>query len=173
MNMHVYHVLLSFQVIVVRKDGCLLLFDENLSEHIIPDCSHYDGFINSTQLPVKSVFSTKHVTSSVQAISTQDSFNIWCGSDSNVVVTVEIMGMQFSNFERLHAKPFAESSADDMVCKMCLMKTLDREGREVVYMWTLSNPEGVLYLWDVCNKCVLMTYSCSNFGIQESKSFTR
>ena len=132
----------------------------------MPDCSHYDNFLNATQLPVKSVFKSNHVLLSAQVVNSisLEQCVVWCGSVNNVVVTIDINETQLSNFERLHARPFAESSVDDLICKMCLMR--DGTGRS--YMWTLSCPKSVLYLWDTEKKCLLSSYSCDDFGIDTS-----
>ena len=85
------------------------------------------------------------------------------------MVTVDIENSQLSNFERLHARPYADSVITDVICKMCLMKVKREEEGMVVYLWTLSTPGRVLYLWDVTKKCVLLSYSCDNYPIETSE----
>ncbi len=135
----------------------------------MPDCSHYDNFHNATQLPVKSMFKTQHIILASQSVShtSLEQSTLWCGSVNNVVITVDVSDTQLSNCERLHALPFSESCIDDVICRMCMMKI----GKENVYMWALSTPKGVLYLWDTAKKCLLSSYTCDNFNIGSSESY--
>ena len=159
-------------MVVARKDGCFLLFDENLSEHRIPDCSHFDNFRNDTQLPVKSVFNTGQtlLTAALVTSPKTEQSTLWCGSNNEQLVTLDVNQLRMENFEKLRARSYVETSTTDTICKMCVME-VDRDGGEkTVHVWALSSPGRILYLWDAEKKSLLSSYFCDEYVTEQGST---
>lgn len=148
---------------MARSDGCLLLFDEYLLEQRIPDSSHFDNRLNMTQLPVRSVSNLKFPL--ICALTFQNDDNtasVWCGSTNELILAVTLTSSQFYHCDKLMARTYTETSSNDIISHMCLMR---KEANQ--YVWVLSHPDRVLHLWDAKNRKLLATTKCNDFTIHK------
>lgn len=153
----------------MRKDGYLMLLDEVLLEHKIPDTSHFDAHVNATQLPVRSVFNLKTSLSSVLTLSSnQETSYAWISSSNEVVTILEIRTSIISHCHKLQARSYSETDKTDVLCHMTCVKLGGRDERSVVCGF--SNPGCVLYIWESSNNYKLLaSHKYDQFTADEGK----
>uniref|UniRef100_A0A1X7UH02 non-specific serine/threonine protein kinase n=1 Tax=Amphimedon queenslandica TaxID=400682 RepID=A0A1X7UH02_AMPQE len=152
---HISHLTKLRQVLVVRKDGYLMLLDEVLSERRIPDTSHFDAHVNATQLPVRCVFNLKTPLSSVLTLSSnEETAYTWISSSNEVVTVLEIRTSVISHCQKLQARSYSETNKTDILSHMTCVKLGGRDERSVVCGF--SYPGCVLYIWESSNNHKLL-----------------
>jgi serine/threonine protein kinase len=154
---YISHLTRLRQVMIVRSDGCFLLFNEYVLEQKIPDSSLFDGRVNGTQLPVLGVSHVKlPITCAIALQYVGDSPTLWCGSSNEVLLAMNVSESRFSNCQKLQARSYSQTDISDTFSHLCSMKIgLD------VFVWALSFPKKVLYLWDSNNCTLLISRDCN------------
>lgn len=151
-------------VVVIRKDGCLLLFDDEISQHKFSDDPKFDNCRLDTPLPVKSVGKTRNdrlIYSALVRDSSRIKSEIWCGCDRG-----EVQLFVFS-YSRLEYATNVSSSLgkwtrkeECYVAQLVLGKNSTSQRDQV---WGLVQPEGILMCWDAQSKQAVKQLRCSNF----------
>ena len=155
-------------VVVIRKDGCLLLFDDEISQHKFSDDPQFDNCRFDTPLPVKSVVKTRNdrlVYSALVRDASNVTSEIWCGCDKG-----EVQLFQFSYGKLEYATNVSYSSfpgpakwtrkEECYVAQLVLGKNSATKRDQV---WGLVQPEGVIMCWDAQSKQAVKQLRCSNF----------
>lgn len=156
------HVSTNHQVLVTRRDGCILLFDEGILEHRLPDDSRYDNRVNATPLPVRSVFKTPERLPIVcaQLVKRPDETKVvvWCGTRMDMLLAFDVFPSRIEYCRKLYNRPRYKSSEEHCVTQVVAMVT---EGKTCV--WALSQPGSVLYCWDSKREVLLQIVECGQF----------
>lgn len=156
------HISTNHQVLVTRRDGCILLFDEGILEHKLPDDSRYDNHINATQLPVRSVFKTPEklpiACSHMVKLPDERKVVVWCGTKMDMLLAFDIFPSRIEYCRKLYNRPRYKTSYDHCITQVVAMET---EGKTRV--WALSQPSSVLYCWDGKSEVLLQTIQCDQF----------
>ena len=154
-------------MIIIRFDGCLLLFDEYLLEHKLPDTIHFDNRINMTQLPVRSVSNLKLSITCALTLPqhNNDTTYLWCGSTNEVILAMTVSLSCINHCDKLMTRTYVETTAKDTISHMCYMiKDTNK------FVWALSDPGHVLYLWDADELKLLATSRCHEFTMDKGIS---
>lgn len=152
-------------VVVIRKDGCLLLFDDEISQHKFSDDPKFDNCRLDTPLPVKSVGKTRNdrlIYSALVRKSGSIKSEIWCGCDRG---EVQLFVFSYSRLEYATNVSFPSPGKwtrkeECYVAQLVLGKNSTSQRDQV---WGLVQPEGVLMCWDAQSKQAVKQLRCSNF----------
>ena len=159
----------SLQVLVVRQDGCLILFDDYLLEQRIPDTHNFDNRVNATQLPVRSVTYLKQPIYSVLTLQHNDTTStLWCGTNNEVLLSMDVTLSHIHHCKKHQARTYAQTSAVDILSHLRTM-IMEKNGKKIKLIWALSSPGRMLYLWDADKGSLVMTLSCDDFTTDDSK----
>lgn len=160
---------LSLQVLVVRKDGCLILFDDYLLEQKIPDTHSFDNRVNATQLPVRSVAYLRQPIHCVLTLQRNDTTSsVWCGTNNEVLLSMDVTSSQIHYYQKHQARTYAQTSAVDILSHLRTM-VMEKNGKKIKLIWALSSPGRMLYLWDADKGSLVMTLSCDDFTTDDSE----
>ena len=167
----------SHAVVVIRKDGCLLLFNDFILANKAADHSEFDNSRMETELPVRAVCHTRnelpvHCALVLSKASSSQS-HIFCGCSNGVVQCfVHNYGrleyqtnLKYGNFlNPVHLQRFA----DLHVSQLCESRTHDRPS-----IWALIQPDGILMNWDATSGQPLQQLMCMNFTSYKGEPCTR
>ena len=161
---HISHLTSLRQVLVVRSDGCVLLFDEVTQEHKLPDDSRYDNRLNGTQLPVRSVFRTPEklpvFAAQVVGGKSGERKTVWCGTNYEMALLIDIQATGLGYCRKCHCRPRNDIAPGDHVSDLTLM---EREGEEAV-VWMLTQPDNCIYCWSSERERLLLRVDCSLYS---------
>ena len=156
------HVSANHQVLVTRRDGCILLFDEGILERKLPDDSRYDNRINATQLPVRSSFKTPEklpiLCSHVLALPSEGKMVLWCGTKTDVLLAFDIYPSRIEYCRKRYGRSRYKCSEED-----CITQVVAVENGGKTCVWALSRPDSVLYCWDGRLEQLLQSVRCDQF----------
>lgn len=141
--------LIHRQVLVTRKDGNILLFNEDILDCKIPDCSNFDNRVNSTLLPVRAVSKPPEKVPFLctTLVADKNRKSIWCGTKHEMILIYNITATQIMFSNKKYNRPRYQADEDEEVCSLVLT-----ESRGVQYMWALTRPGNVLYCWSVTSE---------------------
>ena len=152
-------------VIIIRKDGHILLFDDEISEHQLPDDGEFDHCHLTTLLPVKAVTKTRNTLRVHCAMirRTQSSkYEIMCGCDGG---SVQLFNFSYGRIEYATTisygsflQPQKSRFEDVYVSHLVGGK---ENGRDT--FWALVKPEGILMCWDGAGKQPVRQLRCKSF----------
>ena len=74
------------------------------------------------------------------------------------VYAVDVTHSLIQHCRRLKHRNLYETSVEDKVCHMAVM-----ERERDVFMWTLTCPHGMLYLWDCKKEVIVTSFSCQEY----------
>lgn len=150
----------SRQVLITRKDGCILLFDEGILEHKLPDDSRYDNRLNGTQLPVRSVFKTPEklpiLCAYVVGTPGEDKRVVWCGTKYEMLLVYDIYTSRIEYCRKLYCRSRYNTSEENRIMSVVAMDTGEKG-----YIWALSQPGNVLYCWERAREELLRRVECN------------
>ena len=164
------HITNIHQVLLVRSDGSLLLFDETVNEHKMTDVKGFDGRVyEDTFLPVKSVLKTPErnaalLCAQLVCIQGSDCASVWCGSQNEIIYAIDVSLSLVHHCRRLKHRDLSQTSAADKVVHMAVM-----ERDKNVYLWTHTHPHGMLYLWNCKTEKLVTSLACKEYTSQTSK----
>lgn len=148
------------QVLITRKDGCILLFDEGILEHKLPDDSRYDNRLNGTQLPVRSVFKTPEklpiLCAYVVGTPGEDKRVVWCGTKYEMLLVYDIYTSRIEYCRKLYCRSRYDTSEESRIMSVVAMDTGEKG-----YIWALSQPGNVLYCWERERELLLRRVECN------------
>ena len=154
----------SSHVLVTRRDGCVLLFDQDIQEHKLPDDSRFDNHINSTQLPVRSVFKTPERLPLVNAIAVKlpksGKTMLWCGSSYEMCLVFDVAQSRIEYCRKLYSRSRYDTFEDHRIAAVVSVAV----GEGEVLVWGLSQPSSVLYCWSASSERLLRTVSIEQFS---------
>ena len=152
----IVHLQSNRQVLVARQDGCIMLFDEGILEHKIPDNSQYDNHINSTQLPVRAVFKTPEklplLCTTLCSKYGEPRSKLWCGTNFELLLVFDVYQSRIEYCRKLYSRPRYSTSAENHVTELVTVKSGEKQ-----YIWALSHPNSRLYCWDTESEKLLQT----------------
>ena len=155
-------------VVVIRKDGCLLLFDDEISQHKFSDDPQFDNCRLDTPLPVKSIGKTRNdrkVYSAVVRRSSSIKSDIWCGCDR---WEVQLFVFSYGKLEYAtnisygsFPNPGKWARKEDCHVAQLVLGRNSVSNRDQV--WGLVQPEGVIMCWDAQSRQAVRQLRCSSF----------
>ena len=155
------------QVIVIRRDGCILIFNDTLQERMIPDITHFDNRVNSTLLPVRAVFKTPEklpvLCSVVTSTSAENKATLWCGAKNEMMLLFDILNSQITYCRKLYNRPRYETSAD---YRVTALTSSEMDGK-TAYVWALTEPNNVLVCWDAKKEEQLNRINVEQFTVAQ------
>ena len=124
----------------------------------IPDNSHFDNHINSTQLPVRSVFKTPEklpILSSTLVTAGSSQRSLWCGTKYEIILIFDIAASQIEYCRKKYSRSRYEVAENEEVVSLV---STEGEGQ---YVWALTTPTSSLYCWSVSKEELLATFNVS------------
>lgn len=155
------------QVLITRRDGCILLFDDCILEHKLPDDSRYDNRLIGSQLPVRSVFKTPEklpvLCAHVVGVAEESKRVLWCGTKYEMLLVFDVYPSRIDYCRKHYCRSRYNTVAENRIVSLAAM---DSENQGL--MWALSLPANVLYCWDREKEALLRTveYSTLTHNVQ-------
>ena len=160
------------QVLVTRRDGCVLLFNETIEETKLPDDSCYDNRVNGTQLPVRSVFKTPEklpiLCSTIVHYPGENRKSVWCGTKHEILLVFDVYPSQIQYCRKKYNRSRYDNLEEDCVASITVVEE-ECDGHVTSYVWALSRPGNVFYCWNTSNEQLLTTVSIDQFTTNEGK----
>lgn len=162
------------RVVVARRDGCIILCNEDIENHNSSDIAQFDNRQNSTALPVRSVskFPEKLpiLCSTIVSVtlSGHTKWSIWCGTNNEMIIAMDITQNFISNSQKLYNRSRYEVNKEDCVTSIA---TTESRGGGVAKtnVWALTQPANVLYCWDTVKERVLNKIDMNQHTFDPSK----
>ena len=163
-------------VVVIRKDGCLLLFDDEIIQHKFSDDPKFDNCRLDTPLPVKCVVRTRNerpVYSALVRASSTIKSEVWCGCDKGEVqLFVFSYGkLEYSTNVSYGNFPNPGKSTRSEECYMAQLALGRNSASQRDQVWSLVQPEGVIMCWDAQTKQAVKQLRCSNFTSYQGEQY--
>ena len=146
---------------VARKDGYILLCNQDVENHKFSDVSNFDNKQNATDLPVKSVSKFPERASILCStlvcvtLSGHTKWSLWCGTKNEMIMALDINSTFLSNFQKLYNRSRYEVAETDEVVSIVTTETYARGGVVKSNVWAYTRPGNVLYCWDPVGERVL------------------
>ena len=148
------------QVLITRRDGCILLFDDCVLEHKLPDDSRYDNRLTGSQLPVRSVFKTPEklpvLCAHVVGVAGENKRVLWCGTKYEMLLVFDVYPSRIDYCRKHYCRSRYHTVKENRIASLAAMGS-EKKG----LMWALSLPANVLYCWDREKEDLLRTVECS------------
>ena len=165
------------RVVVVRKDGYLILCNEDIENHKSTDISTFDNRQNSTMLPVRAVsrFPELHLpvlcsTLVPVTLSGLTKWGLWCGTHNEMIMALDITQGHLSNCQKLYNRSRYETSDTDHV--VSIVTTESRSAGVVkTHAWAFTSPSNVLYCWDTVKERVISKINMRQHTADTSESY--
>lgn len=148
------------RVVVVRKDGYVILCNKDVENHKSADVSNYDNRQNATVLPVRSVskFPEKVpvLCSTLVSVtlSGHTKWSVWCGTQHEMIMALDVTSSYLSNCQKLYNRSRYEVTEEDHVTSIVTTEACTG-GVVRTNVWALTCPGKVLYCWDPVAERVL------------------
>ena len=158
------------QVIMIRRDGCILIFNDAIQERMIPDNTHFDNKVNSTLLPVRAVFKTPEklpvLCSLVTSTSGENKATLWCGTKNEMMLLFDILNSQITYCRKLYNRSRYETSPEFRVTALASTEM----DNKTAYVWALTEPNNVLVCWDAKKEEQLSKIDVEQFTVDRGKT---
>lgn len=159
------------QVLVTRQDGSLLLFNEDIQDHKLPDVSNYDNRVNSTQLPVLSVFKTPEklpiLCTTLVCHPGEEKKSLWCGTKYEMILIFDITATYIDYCRKKYNRSRYEVLVDQEISSLVVVEGEDIDTTNV---WALARPANMLYCWSVKNENLLNSIRIEQFTQETGES---
>ena len=171
MYTHTYvhsHCLLTHtrQVVVIRRDGCILIFNDTIQERMIPDNTHFDNKVKSTLLPVRATFKTPEklpvLCSAMVSTGEENKAILWCGTRNEMLLLFDILPSQIVYCRKLYNRSRYDTSPEYFVNAIT---SCEEDGR-ATYVWAHTLPNNVLVCWDARKETQLNKVNVEQFTIE-------
>ena len=150
---------------MIRRDGCILIFNDAIQERMIPDNAHFDNKVNSTLLPVRAVFKTPEklpvLCSLVTSASEENKATLWCGTKNEMMLLFDILNSQITYCRKLYNRSRYETSSEFRVTALASSEMDDK----TAYVWALTEPNNVLVCWDAKKEEQLSKINMEQFTV--------
>lgn len=157
------HVHYTRQVVVIRKDGCILIFNDTIQERMIPDNSHFDNKVRSTLLPVRATFKTPEklpvLCSAIISTGEDNKATLWCGTKNEMMLLFDILPSQITYCRKLYNRSRYETSSEYCVTAIASCEV----DSTATYVWALTQPNNVLVCWDARKETQLNKINIEQF----------
>ena len=157
------------QVVVIRRDGCVLIFNDTIQERMITDNNQFDNKVNSTLLPVRAAFKTPEklpvLCSVLVAMDDENKATLWCGTKNEMLLLMDIYASQVTYCRKLYNR-----SRYDTLPEYCVTAVARCEvGDSTTYVWAMTQPNNVLVCWDARKETQLNKVNIEQFTTEPGK----
>ena len=163
-------------MIVVRKDGYVILCNEDIENHKSSDTAQFDNRQNATVLPVRSVsrFPEKVPTVCSTLVSVTLSghtkWGLWCGTHGEMLMALDVTQNQLSNCQKLYCRSRYEVADGDHVTSVVTTESQGAAAGVVkTLVWAFTSPAAVLYCWDPVSEKMLSKVDMRQHTIDQSE----
>ena len=160
---------------VARKDGYIMLCNDDVENHKSSDVSNFDNRQNATVLPIKSVSKFPErvpvlcSTLVCVTLSGHTKWALWCGTKSEMIMSLDITPTYLSNCQKLYNRSRYDVSEDDQVVSIVTTETCARGGVVKSNVWAFTRPGNVLYCWDPVGERVLSKVDMQVHTLEKSE----
>lgn len=150
-------------MVVIRRDGCILIFNDTIQERMITDNSQFDNRVNSTLLPVRATFKTPEklpvLCSLVVTTGDENKATLWCGTKNEMLLLFDILSSQITYCRKLYSRSRYDTSPEFRVTTVAKCEVDD----STTYVWALTEPNNVLTCWDARKETQLNKVNIDQF----------
>lgn len=158
---------------MIRRDGCILIFNDAIQERMIPDNTHFDNKVNSTLLPVRAVFKTPEklpvICSVVTVIGGENKATLWCGTKNEMMLLFDILNSQITYCRKLYNRSRYETSPEFCVTALASSEMDDK----TTFVWALTEPNNTLVCWDAKKEEQLNKISVEQFTMEPGTTLAK
>ncbi len=171
-----FHTFCSFsrRVVIARRDGYIILCNEDIENHKSSDTSQFDNRQNSTALPIRSVsrFPEKLpiICSTLVSVtlSGHTKWSLWCGTNNEMIIALDINNGYISNCQKLYNRSRYEVNQEDHVASIVTTESCSA-GVSKTNVWAFTRPANVLYCWDTVKEIILNKIDMNKHAPEPSK----
>ena len=160
---------------MVRKDGYLLLCKEDIENRKLADVSNFDHRQNQTALPVVAATRFPETlpvlcsTAVSVTLSGTTKWSIWCGTENEMVVSLELSENFISNAQKLYNRSRYDVEKTDCVTSIVTTEAQLAPGVSATNVWAFTSPSNVLYCWDTVKERVLNKINMKEYSPDPSE----
>ena len=165
-------------MVVARKDGYIILCNEDIENHKSSDTPQFDNRQNFTMLPVRSVFRFPEklpvICSTLVSVTLSGvtKWSLWCGTNSEMIIGLDIAHSHISNCQKLYNRSRYEVNQEDHVASIVTTE-FKMAGVTRTNAWAFTSPANVLYCWDTVKETLLNKIDMKQHTADPSKSLRR
>ena len=160
-------------MVVIRRDGCVLIFNDTIQERMITDSNQFDNKVNGTLLPVRAAFKTPEklpVLCSVFVPTGEDNkATLWCGTKNEMLLLLDILQSQITYCRKLYNRSRYETSSEFRVTAVVKCKVDD----STTCVWALTEPNNVLVCWNAKKETQLNKVNIEQFTTEPGRTLQK
>ena len=159
---------------MVRSDGYLVMCKEDIENRHLADVSNFDNRQNQTALPVVAATRFPETlpvlcsTAVSVTLSGTTKWSIWCGTENEMVVSLELSENFISNAQKLYNRSRYEVDKTDRVTSIVTTEAQGAPGVSVTHVWAFTSPANVLYCWDTVRENVMSKINLAEYCPDQS-----